>query len=406
MNFSFYIARRYLVSKNGKNAINIINILSLVITVVGTAALYIVLSGFSGLKDFSTGFSSYFDPDLKVESYVGKTLFVPLSRKRELEQIAGIQVISATIEEKVFLNYEEKNDIAYIMGVDEAYTQIIQPDSILLYGTWLTDSDPLVVVGAAIANKLSLSVSDYGSFMQIMVPRPGTGAINELNLSSSFSTLDATATGMFSTDVEDIDSKYIFTRISAARTLLNYDENTVTSLAIKLSQQADEDEVRSQIEAVFEKPVVIKNKFQMNDALYKMLNSENLAVYLIFTLVLIIALFNVVGSIIMMILDKKKNLKTLLDLGAEITDLRKIFFIQGSLMTLAGGILGITIGILIVWSQMTYGYIMILPGTPYPISMEWSNLIISFMTIAVLGIVSSYIGSRRINERLLSQAKL
>jgi lipoprotein-releasing system permease protein len=394
------------VSKNGKNAINIINILSFVITVVGTAALFIVLSGFSGLKDFSTSFSSYFDPDLKIESVIGKTVYVPLSRKQALQKIPGVEIVSASIEEKVFLNYEEKNDIAYIKGVDENYDQIIVPDSILIYGTWLTESDPQVVVGAAIATKLSLSVSDYGSFMQIMVPKPGTGAINELNLSSSFSTLDAVATGMFSIEIEDIDSKYIFTRISAARRLLNYDNDTSTAIELKLSPQANETEIRKQIIAIFKEPIVIKNKIQMNDALYKMLNSENLAVYLIFTLVLIIALFNVVGSIIMMILDKKKNLKTLLDLGAYVKDLRLIFFIQGSLMTITGGIIGIIIGVLIVWSQINYEYIPIAPGIPYPFAMETSNLIISFLTIAVLGVISSYIGSQRINDKLLSQAKL
>jgi lipoprotein-releasing system permease protein len=406
VNFSFYIAKRYLVSKNGKSAINIINILSFVITVVGTAALFIVLSGFSGLKDYSTSFSSYFDPDLKIQSVSGKTIGIPLSRKQDLLNISGVQAVSATIEEKVFLNYEEKNDIAFIKGVDSNYDQIIVPDSILIYGTWLTESDPQIVVGAGIASKLSLSLSDYGSFMQIMVPKPGTGAINALNLSSSFSTLDAVATGLFSIEVEDVDSKYIFTRISAARKLLNYDENTATAIELKLAPQGDESLIREKIEALFDQPVTIKNKIQMNDALYKMLNSENLAVYLIFTLVLIIALFNVVGSIIMMILDKKKNLKTLLDLGADVSDLRRIFFMQGSLMTLTGGMIGILIGLGVVWSQIAFEYIPIAPGIPYPFAMEWTNLIVSFLTIAILGVISSYIGSRRINDRLLSQAKL
>jgi lipoprotein-releasing system permease protein len=136
------------------------------------------------------------------------------------------------------------------------------------------------------------------------------------------------------------------------------------------------------------------------------LNSENLIVYLIFTLVLIIALFNVVGSIIMMILDKKKNMKTLLDLGAPVATLRQIFFIQGSLMTLSGGIIGLVIGVAFVVAQVEYDLIYIAPGIPYPFAMDFGNVILSLATIAVLGIVASYIGSRRINDRLLSQAKL
>lgn len=405
MNFPFYIARRYLISKNGKNAINIINILSFIITIVGTAALFIVLSGFSGLKEFSTNFSSYFDPDLQITAVQGKTLEIPLSRKRALENIAGIQAVSEIIEEKAFLSYAEKNDIAYIKGVPDDYDQIIKPDSILIYGGWLTPNDPQVVIGAGIASDLSVSVNDYGTFMQIMVPRPGTEAINAMNLSRSFNTLDAVASGMFSVN-EDLDNKYIFIRLSAARALLGYDDSTASAIEIKLTDSAYEKQVRKEITALFDQEIEIKNKLQLNDALYKMLNSENLAVYLIFTLVLIIALFNVVGSIIMMILDKKKNLKTLLDLGAEVGDLRRIFFLQGSLMTITGGVLGLLIGMGFVYGQITYKWVYIAPGIPYPFAMELVNVMIALSTIVVLGVLASYIGSQRINDRLLSQAKL
>ncbi|AGC76608.1 lipoprotein-releasing system permease protein [Nonlabens dokdonensis] len=405
MNFSFYIARRYLVSKNGKNAINIINILSFIITVVGTAALFIVLSGFSGLKDFSTEFSNYFDPDLKVLPVNGKTVEIPLSRKRELENISGIALVCAVIEEKAFLNYEEKNDIAFIKGVPEGYVNMISTDSILYYGSWLSKSDAQVVAGYSLAARLSLTVNDYGNYMQIMVPKPGANAINKLNLNSSFSRLDAIPVGTFSVN-EALDSKYIFTRLSAARKLLNLSDSTASAVEVKLKDGASQKEVRAAIHEVFDEPVKIKDKFQMNDALYKMLNSENLVVYLIFTLVLIIALFNVVGSIIMMILDKKKNMKTLLDLGAPVESLRKIFFIQGSLMTLSGGVIGLVIGVVFVALQVQYDLIYIAPGIPYPFAMELVNVFISLATIAVLGVIASYIGSRRINDRLLSQAKL
>jgi lipoprotein-releasing system permease protein len=405
VNFSFYIARRYLVAKNGKNAINIINILSFIITVVGTAALFIVLSGFSGLKDFSTAFSNYFDPDLKVLPISGKTVSISLSRKRELEQIPGIALVCAVVEEKAFLNYEEKNDIAFIKGVPDDYVKMIRTDSILYYGSWLSQSDAQVVAGYSLASRLSLVVNNYGSYMQIMVPKPGSNAINKLNISSSFSRLDAIPVGTFSVN-ETLDSKYIFTRLSAARKLLQMDDASASAVEIKLLPEANEDQVRGAIQKIFDQPIKIKNKFQMNDALYKMLNSENLIVYLIFTLVLIIALFNVVGSIIMMILDKKKNMKTLLDLGASITALRQIFFIQGSLMTLSGGIIGLLIGVVFVVSQVEYDLIYIAPGIPYPFAMDFWNVILSLTTIAVLGIMASYIGSRRINGKLLSQAKL
>ncbi|MEN8817193.1 MAG: FtsX-like permease family protein [Nonlabens sp.] len=394
-----------MVSKNGKNAINIINILSFIITVVGTAALFIVLSGFSGLKDFSTEFSNYFDPDLKILPVEGKTVGIPISRKRELEKIPGVELVCAVVEEKAFLNYEEKNDIAFIKGVPDEYVKMIRTDSILYYGSWLSKSDAQVVAGYSLASRLSLVVNNYGSYMQIMVPKPGSNAINKLNINSSFSRLDAIPVGTFSVN-ETLDSKYIFTRLSAARKLLNMADTIASAVEIKLLPDANETQVRKAIQAVFEEPIKIKDKFQMNDALYKMLNSENLVVYLIFTLVLIIALFNVVGSIIMMILDKKKNMKTLLDLGATVSSLRQIFFIQGSLMTLSGGIIGLVIGIVFVVLQVNYDLIYIAQGIPYPFAMEYANIFISLATITILGIIASYVGSRRINDRLLSQAKL
>jgi lipoprotein-releasing system permease protein len=406
VNFSFYIARRYLISKNGRSAINIINFLSFVITVVGTAALFIVLSGFSGLKDLSTSFSSYFDPDLKITAVTGKTVEIPLWRKRALENIAGVELVCPVIEEKVFLSYEDKNDIAQIKGVPDNYTAIIKPDSVLFTGTWLTETDVQVVVGYGIADKLSLSTNAFGSFMQMMVPRPGKGSINELNLNRSFSTLDVVPTGIFSIQNDDIDNRYVFAKIEAARQLLRYSDSTATAVELQLAPGANEEEIRMSIEEIFSEPIVIRNTQQLNETLYRMLNSENLAVYLIFTLVLVIALFNVVGSIIMMILDKKKNLRTLIDLGASVSSLRRVFFIQGSLMTLTGGIIGILLGIGFVLAQMEYGLIYINPVLPYPFRMEVDNLLLSFLTIVVLGIIASYIGSRRINDRLLAQAKL
>jgi len=405
VNFSFYIAKRYLVSKNGKNAINIINILSFIITVVGTAALFIVLSGFSGLKDFSTEFSSYFDPDLKVTPLNGKVLEIPLSRKRDLENLSGIEVISATIEEKAFLHYDGKNDIAYIKGVEPSYEQVIKTDTILLYGSWLGNSDMQVVAGAAISDEMSLQVDNYGRFLQIMVPKPGKNAINTMNYHDSFSQLDVVATGIFSVN-ENLDSKYIFTTITAARKLLDYSVDMASSVEIKLNAGADEDRLREEIQSLFDVPVVIKNRLQMNDGLYKMLNSENLAVYLIFTLVLIIALFNVVGSIMMMILDKKQNLKTLKDLGASLPSLRKIFFIQGSLMITAGGFIGLFIGVVFVYAQIEFKLIYIQEGLAYPFAMDIKNVFLAVGTIGALGTLASYVASRRINEDLLSQAKL
>ena len=172
-------------------------------------------------------------------------------------------------------------------------------------------------------------------------------------------------------------------------------------MEFRLVTGADEDVVRVKIQAILGDRVIIKNRAQLNDALYKMLNTENLAVYLIFTLVLIIALFNVIGSIIMMILDKKKTLHTLFNLGATLKEIRRIFFYQGSLMTLFGGIIGLLIGLSIVIMQKIFDIVMITSTLPYPVTIKSENFVIVFLTISVLGIMASKIASVRITKSLV-----
>jgi lipoprotein-releasing system permease protein len=179
------------------------------------------------------------------------------------------------------------------------------------------------------------------------------------------------------------------------------DSTKVSSIEIKLFEGASENMVKSALKALFSEKIIVKNRVQQNDALYKMLNTENLAVYLIFTLVLIIAVFNVIGSIIMMILDKRKNIKTLFHLGASLKDIRRVFFLQGALMTCLGGALGILAGVVAVWAQLKFEYIYITSTLPYPVKLEAVNVAIVFLTITTLGLIASKIASSRVREKLL-----
>jgi lipoprotein-releasing system permease protein len=198
-----------------------------------------------------------------------------------------------------------------------------------------------------------------------------------------------------------MDGKYVISHIGFARDLLNIEEPDISFLEVKLSPSADENAVREKIHGVFGDEVIIKNRIQQNEGLYKMLNTENLAVYLICTLVLIIALFNMIGSIIMVILDKRENAKTLFNMGATIRQIKRIFFLQGILMTFLGGSLGILVGVIIVVLQLEYDLVMITPSLPYPIALTWLNFLIVFATIMFLGIGASYIGSNRVKKALV-----
>ena len=368
--------------------------------VVGAMSLFIVLSGFAGLKDFSLQYTNIFDSDLKIIPASGKTFSLTPNGEQEIKKIKEIEAYSKIIEERVFLQYKGKSNIAYIKGVDASYDLVNPVDSILFYDSWFVPNQNEVVVGIVTANKLSMSTRDYGNPLEIFVPRPGIGQINALDPSQAFTKENVVVSGIYEVN-EDLNSKYVFSDIDFARSLLKLDSTQVYSVEFKLATNASEELAREKLQAIFSEEIIIKNRIQQNDALYKMLNTENIAVYLIFTLVLIIALFNVIGSIIMMILDKRKNIKTLYNVGANLKDIRRIFFLQGTLMTTLGGALGIFLGVLAVWAQLQFEFINITATLPYPVKLKPLNILIVFATITILGIIASKLASSRVREKLL-----
>lgn len=397
MNFPFYIARRYLFSKSSSNAINIITIIAAIGVFAGAFALFIVLSGFSGLKDFSLSFSNQYDPDLKVLPASGKTFNFSEAEKDQLKTISGISTFSEVIEERVFLDFRSKNKTAYIKGVDENFLKVNQLDSALVRGVWFHPTESQVVIGSNISRDLNLGVFDYMSLLEVLVPRPGTGQV--LDPTRAFNSENVVVSGIYSIN-EELDDKFVYSSLDFARDLLSLKPTEITGLELKLEPGADSETVKNEVQAALKDGVEIKNRAQLNDALYKMLNTENLAVYLIFTLVLIIALFNVVGSIIMVILDKRENIKTLHSLGATPHQIKNVFFTQGVFLTLLGGSLGLIFSILLVYLQLEYDLVMITPNLAYPVSITWQNIVLIIVTITSLGMLASYIAASRSKKAL------
>jgi len=397
LNFPFYIARRYLFSKSSSNAINIITVIAAIGVFAGAFSLFIVLSGFTGLKEFSLSFSNQFDPDLKVLPQQGKNLTLSAEEKAKLAEIEGVELFSEVIEERVFLDFKSKNKMAHIKGVDEKYLQVNQMDSAIVFGTWFAEMEAQVVIGSGISHDLSLGPFVYTDLLEIYVPRPGTGQITDPR--DAFTEKKVVVSGVYNIN-EELDDKYVFSSLEFARELLSLEENQVTALEVKLAAGADPETVKEQIRQVMTTPIEIKNRAQLNDALYKMLNTENLAVYLIFTLVLIIALFNVVGSIIMVVLDKRENIKTLYSLGATPVQIRNIFFAQGVFMTLLGGSIGLLSAVILVYLQLEYSLVMITPTLPYPVAITWQNMLVVILTISTLGIIASFIAASRSKKAL------
>lgn len=398
MNFALYIAKRYLLSKSSNNAINIITIIAAIGVIVGSASLFIVLSGFAGLKDFSLQFTSFIDPDLKAVVTQGKSFTLSQKQLNDLNNLEGVASYSKVIEERAVLNFKNKNLIVALKGVDENYPQSTI-DSIVALGNWFEHGTDQIVAGSGVSNNLSFGVFDYAETIKISVPKPGKGQFSSVN--SIFNSVNAVNSGIFMVN-EDLDNSVVYANLETVQYLLNYDKNKISGVEFQLENIENINAVKLELERVLGNSFVIKTREQLNDALYKMLNTENLAVYLIFTLVLIIALFNVMGSIIMMILDKKKNLTTLYNIGATVKDIKKIFFFQGSLMTILGGTIGLVLGYLIVILQQQFSLIMITASFPYPVVVDAKNILIVFVTISLLGVLASKLASSRITKRLIA----
>ncbi len=403
-----YIAKRYLFSKSHKNAVNIISRIAVIAVIIGAMALFIVLSGFAGLKDFALQFTNVIDSDLKITPANGKTLTLTPRQYQKLQNLEGVQAFSEVIEERVFLQYQGKSNIAYIKGVDSNYQKMTPVDSLLFIGDWMQPEMEEVVVGFGISNKLSLPARDYRNLLEIYVPKPGTGQLNVLDPGSVFTKRRVVVSGVYEIN-EELNSKYIFSEIALARDLLGLDSTTVSALEFKILPNASEETVTSQIRDIFTgqagtatQELTIKNRIQQNDALYKMLNSENLFTYLFVSLIAAIAIFNLAGTIIMVILEKRSNIRTLYFMGLTVPQIRKIFFINGMLMTLIGVSIGLLLGSITVLLQIQYGFVPITPSLPYPMKYKLLNLLIVFVTICGLGWIASKMASLRVTEKLLS----
>ena len=394
MKFSLYIAKRYLFSKSTNNAINIITLVAGFGIIIGTAALFIVLSGFSGLKNFSLEFTSFSDPDLKIVPNTSKTIQFTAAQKKALIELPSVAFYSEVVEERILMSCENKLIGVTVKGVDTNYPSATI-DSILVYGQWFEPDSAQIVAGWGVTTELGFGVFDVSKVIKLYAPKPGTGQISSVK--GAFTTLKVANTGIFQIN-ETIDNSQVFTSIANAKYLLNYQAESVSAIELHLAPSVDGESVRADIQSIFNNQVTIKNRIQLNDTLYKMLNTEHVAVYLIFTLILIIALFNIIGSIVMMILDKKKNLKTLYNLGATLKDLRAIFFYQGILMTIIGGSVGLVIGLITIWLQQYFSLIMITPSLAYPVDLQWLNVVIVLATILVLGALASRIASQRIEK--------
>ncbi len=394
MNFSFYIAKRYLFTKSKSKAINYITLIASIGIIVGTAALFIVLSGFAGLKAFSLEFTNLTDPDLKIFPTQSKTFVFSQGQRQKMSTISGIATFSEIVEDKVLMRCDDKFLAVNLKGVDVYYPEETI-DSILSYGDWMQPDLPQVVSGWDVSNTLGFNTYDVTRTIRLYAPKPGSGQL--LSVKDAFKSIKVVNVGLFQIN-DALNNSTVFTGIENAKYLFGTPENAVSAIEITTKDADNLSQIIAELKLLFENEVLVKNRVQLNAALYKMLNTEQLAVYLIFTLILIIALFNILGSIVMMILDKKKDLETLFSIGASRKTIQNIFFFQGVLMTVFGGVFGLLLGIVTIVLQQQFALVLITPTLAYPVVLSWANVGIAFLTILVLGVIASRMASWQIKK--------
>jgi lipoprotein-releasing system permease protein len=395
--FPLYIASRYFFTRSKQSVINIINYIALSVVLIATAALLIVLSAFTGLKDFGLSFSNVFDPDFRVEAVQGKVLEVDSVALASIKQLDGILAVSGIIEDKVFLNYRDKNHVVYLKGVDSTYQKVIESDRFLSSGAWFSKELDEVVIGGGVAQVLSLGVYDYNDFLVLTVPKRSASATQ---LKEPFINKTALVSGIYSVS-EELDKKYVFSNLSFARDLFQRKGSVYSSLELKVDPNLNRKQLEEQLQALLKTPVRMRSRTELNAALFKMLNNEQMAIYWIFTLVIIIALFNVVGALIMMILEKRPQLKVLYALGVQPKEIRLIFFYLGGMISWVGGGLGILLGTTLVLLQRYFPFLYV-PGTnfPYPVRLELQNVAMVLLLLLVLGGLASAWATAQVGKRI------
>ena len=396
MNFPLRVAIRYLFSRNKNSVINKINKFSLITLIVSSTSLLIVMSGFEGLKNFGMNLYEAFEPSFSIIPKNGKRIIITDSEIEKINSIEAIDYTSGVIEEKVFLSFKNKNHVGYLKGISPSYLKINQIDSLMTDGAWIDYNSNSVILGKGVSEILGAGINDYSSFLEMSVPKNKKTRFGETPFNSKYSTV----AGIFSISKE-FDDKYIFSSDVFARNLLDFNENEYSYLAIKTKGSYSKENINLLLKDLISHDFILQSRADKNSAIYKMVEIENLAVYLIFSLVIIISLFNLIGSLLMMFLDKSEDLETILYLGGVPKNIQIIFFYIGLLICGLGSFVGIILGSMILITQKYLPFLYV-PGTsiPYPITLTFKNIFIVLFTVLILGSLTAAWTSKEMRSPL------
>lgn len=405
MSFPFFVAKRYLFSKKKHHAINLISYIAMLGVAVGTLALVVVLSAFNGLEELVQSLYSNFDPELRIEAAQGKTFTLDSVHYQQIKQHPEVQTVCPALEESVMLKYGENQVFGTLKGVDTSFVRMSELESFIWTGssTLLTyDEREFMVLGYLLARDLKLNLGDV--FTPLQVYAADRKASKSVSVENAFLSRKIYPSGIFAVNAE-FDSKYMLVPLRFAAELLQR-ENEITSYEIQLKPKANAQKVKSDLQTILGESYSVKTRYELNEMLYKTNNIEKWATFMILVFILLIATFNIIGSITMLIIDKKQDIFILSSMGANAQNIRSIFFWEGMLIALVGGGIGMTLGLILCWLQMQFS-LLTLEGMlvdAYPISIYISDLIAIAAIVFFIGLLAAWLPAKWVVKRYITQA--
>lgn len=402
MKLSLYIAKRYLFAKKSRNAINVISGISAAGVTIGTMVLIIVLSVFNGLEDMVNTLFSTFDPDLEVKISRGKVFVPGTDQLKALDEMEGIADYSLVLEENALLHYDEKQYIATVKGVNENYPDITGLDSAMWDGSFLLKADngrSYAVVGLGVANNLGIGLSFITPLIIYVPERVG----NVTDPANAFVRKVIFPSGIFCVE-QEYDSRFIYVPIDVMRELLMYNDE-VSSLEIKFTEGTEAEDVQPAVEKLFGPGYTVRNKYQQQEIFYKVMKSERLAIFFILTFILIIASFNIIGSLTMLIIEKERDISILRNLGAANKLIKRIFIFEGWMISVIGAVSGLLLGLLICWLQQEFGMVKLQGETllldAYPVTMKLTDFFAVLGTVLLIGYIAAWYPAHYMSKKYL-----
>jgi lipoprotein-releasing system permease protein len=409
MNFPFFVARRYLFSKKSTHAINVISGISVVGVAVATMALVVTLSVFNGFHDLVASFFTSFDPQLKVMPATGKTVAADDPILTKIRQLPQIEVATECVEDQALAIYKGRQAMVNIKGVEDNFSQLTHINEILMgdgeFSLHAANMD-YGIPGIRLAEQLGTGYT-YDEPMKIYAPRR-EGQLDMANPTDAFEEDELYSPGViFSVKQSKYDKSYILTSIAFARRLFAQ-QGMVSSLELRLKQGSSFESVKSEIKKLAGEQFVVKDRFEQQDDTFKIMKIEKLIAYIFLTFILMVACFNIIGSLSMLIIDKKDDVMTLRNLGASDKQIVRIFLFEGRMISAIGAVLGILLGLGLCWAQQEFGLVALGSSSgsfvvnAYPVSVHPEDIVLIFVTVLVVGFLSVWYPVRYFAKRLLA----